>query len=398
MGIINNIKGLLNNGGRGYNSKFWGFGVGSTGVNYIELEQLALTYDSIPEVAIVIDRLASMCSNVKIGVEDRQGNKTFEHPALELLRSPNPLQDQQELLKEHIVFYSLFGNTYQYGNTVMSNPLPKAFWNLNPLYVEPKFTNKLYKQVDLKGIIKEYKVRNFFGGISDKYKTEEVLMKNEASPNHPILGTSKLHSLQKPISNIEGVYETRNIFIYKRGAIGLLTPEQDKEGMGNLPEKHEIKEIQKEYQETYGALNNGDAIAIGAVPMKWTPIVMPVKDLMLFEEVDEDFNRIIDAYNLNRNMFSQTKGSSFNNVKNGIIQGYQDAAFPLVDDWLNSLSEKWGLSANGEKLFSDWTNVPILQGDEVKKAQTEKIKAETYQLMLNNGISETEARQILNYS
>ncbi len=214
---------------------------------------------------------------------------------------------------------------------------------------------------------------------------------------HPILGTSKLHALQKPISNIKGVYETRNIFIYKRGAIGVLSPEQDKEGMGNLPEKKEIKEIQKEYQETYGALNNGHAIAIAPYPMKWNPIVMPVKELMLFEEVDENFNKIIDAYGLNRNIFSQTKGSTFNNVKNGMIQGYQDSVFPLVDDWLNSLSNDWGMTEKGEKVISDWSNVPILQEDEVKAAQKDKIKAETYQILLNNGMSEKEAKELLRY-
>ena len=398
MGLINNIKGIFNGRGHYRNNSYWGMGIGSTGVNWIELQELAETFESIPEVAIVINKLSTMASNVKIGVKDRQGNITFEHPALELLKSPNPLQDQQELIREHFVYYSLYGNSYQYNNTILSNPLPKTFWNLNPLNVEPKFTNKLYKQVDLKGIIKDYEVKNFFNqGTVEHFKTGQVIMKNEPSVTHPILGTSKLHSLQMPISNIKGVYETRNIFIWKRGAIGLLTPEQDKEGMGNLPSGEEIEKIQQSYQETYGPLNDGNAIALGSHPMKWTPIVMPIKDLMLFEEIDEDFNRIIDSYGLNRNIFSQTKGSSFNNVKNGIIQGYQDSVFPLVDDWLNSLSESWGLMANGEALIADWSGVPVLQEDETRNAQTEKIKAETYQTMLNNGISEQEARQILGY-
>ncbi len=400
MGIIRNIKGFFRGNYHYDGTGFWGFGVGNMGVNFIELQHLAQTFEEIPEVAIVINRLAQMAANAKIGVQDRAGNVIFEeHPALDLLNNPNPLQDQQELIREHFVFYSLYGNSYQYNNTVLNNPIPKAFWNLNPLKVEPIFTKKLYKQVDLKGIIQKYEVQDFFnGGTKTDFKTGQVIMKNEPSVTHPVLGTSRLHALQKPISNIKGVYETRNIFIYKRGAIGLLTPEQDKEGMGNLPEKEEIEAIQEDYQNTYGALNEGHAIAIGAHPMKWTPITMPIKQLMLLEEIDEDFNRIIDAFGLNRNIFSTTKGSTFENLKNGMVQGYQDTIFPLMADWLNSLSESWGLTANGEKLVADWSDVPILQADKQKNAQTEKTKAETYEIMLRNGIEENEARQILGYN
>ena len=81
-----------------------------------------------------------------------------------------------------------------------------------------------------------------------------------------------------------------------------------------------------------------------------------------------------------------------------MVQGYQDTIFPLMADWLNSLSESWGLTANGEKLIADWSEVPILQADKQKNAQTEKTKAETYEIMLRNGIEENEARQILGYN
>ena len=223
-------------------------------------------------------------------------------------------------------------------------------------------------------------------------------MKNEPSVCHPVLGDSRLDPLQSAISNIAGAYETRNIFIYKRGTIGFISPEQDKEGMGNLPDPKEIEKIQEDYQKTYGPLNDGNAISIANIPMKWTPVVMPLKQLMLFEEIDENFNKIIDVYNLNRNMFSQTKGASFNNLKSGIIQGYQDAVFPLVDDWLNSLSDKWGLLSNGEKLIADWSNVPVLQEDQERNAKTEKTKAETFRLMRENGFDDDEIRRVLGYA
>ena len=245
MNLIRNIKGFFR--GNYDTHGFWGLGIGNTGVNFIELKHLAGTFENIPEVAIVINKLASMCSNVRIGVQKANGEIVFEgHEALDVLNNPNPLQDKQELIREHFVYYSLYGNSYQYSNRVLGNPIPKTFWNLNPLNVEPIFTNKLYKQVDTKGIIKNYKVKDFFDSGKEKpFKTEDVMMKNEPSVTHPILGTSKLHALQKPISNIKGVYETRNILFTKGVQSVFLVQSKTKKEWATFQRKKRLKKYKK---------------------------------------------------------------------------------------------------------------------------------------------------------
>ena len=94
MGFYNNFKRFFRHG---FMPRLGFHGIGDLSHNYIKLEELTQTYKTVPEVAIVINRLASMCSNVNILVQQRNNEITNEHPALMLLKKPNPLQDQQEL-------------------------------------------------------------------------------------------------------------------------------------------------------------------------------------------------------------------------------------------------------------------------------------------------------------
>jgi hypothetical protein len=377
---------------------FFGFGTGSTNVNKFTKAELTNTYECIPEVSIVINRLAMMCSLGIPKVVNQKDEEIENHPAINLLNNPNPLQDKNELIKEYVVFFSLFGQSFQYSNRAFEKELlPQLFWNINPNFVEVVETGKLYRQTELSDIIEKYEVN--YANTEDTYNTDEILFKNEPSITNVIEGGSKLSALNIAISNIKGSYDSRNIFIYKRGAIGLLTPDvgkADEAGFADPPDEPTIQKIQDQYQKTYGPLNNGHAISVTNTPMKWVPINMPVKDLMLFEEIDEDFNRIIDAYGLNRHIFSVTKGSTFDNVKNGLIQAFQDTVIPLMEDWANSLSNEWGLTEKKERLIFDYSHVPVLQSDKEKQSKIVKTQAEAYQILLNNGITDDDAKNIVN--
>ena len=85
---------------------------------------------------------------------------------------------------------------------------------------------------------------------------------------------------------------------------------------------------------------------------------------------------IIDAYGLNKYVFSSASDSTFNNVEMGMKMAYQDTIIPEVTQMYDSLSQQLGLTKEGLYLKPDFSHVAVLQNDENKKAQTMNTKAD----------------------
>jgi len=184
----------------------------------------------------------------------------------------------------------------------------------------------------------------------------------------------------------------------KKGALGMLS-NSSKDDVGGMPlDKKERERLEKAYQRQYGIDDDQMQVLMTNASLNWQAMSYPTKDLMLFEEVDADFRNIIDAYGLNDNIFSKEKGSTFENLAEGLKQAYQSTIIPESEELSLNRTRLFGLQERGEFVKLDYDHIPVLQAN--KKEESERIErlARAAQIMSETGlISGEEIREIMGY-
>ncbi len=321
-------------------------------------------YNNCPQLKTVIDRRASMYSNMKIK-HIKNGEEVENSPYVSLLNKPNPLQSRNELLMQNKIGYLIWGNSFM--NKLDAGDMARVLWSLPPSQIEINTTGKLYKQVAKEDIIKNYTLIN---SSADKlvFEPKEIWHSAMINPENPILGISPFVALQKPISNIIEGYQTRNVLLHNKGALGIFS-NKSKDSDGAMPLKTKERErLEKELQRSYGTHSGQSKYIFSEAGLEWQSISYPTKELLLFEEETADFNVIIDHFGLNANLFSREKASTFNNLYEGIKLAYQDTIIPDAKDDLHEISEWLGMDTNIECLEPSYSHIPILSEDGTEKA------------------------------
>ena len=347
-------------------------------------------YLTIPELRAVINKRAIMMSNGKPVLCDKEGNIIESHWVLDLIDNPNPMQSWSDVMYSLAVNDGLFNNSFAYC-PVRSFDIRNLMLPLPSNKIKIVGTGKFLNQLDKEGLIKNYQF------YYDNNKHENIELKDMIYMNTPdginlINPENRINTLKYPLSNIMATYNKRNVILENMGAIGILSSKKSDMG-GALPITPEEKdEIRKDW-----VSRNKDKLVITESDVTWTPMSYPTKDLLLFEELNEDKMAIIDAYGLNKYVFSSASDSTFNNVEMGMKMAYQDTIIPEVTQMYDSLSQQLGLTKEGLYLKPDFSHVAVLQNDENKKAQTLNTKADAINKVIQSGVnlSEEEKRAIL---
>lgn len=366
--------------------------VGHKGPVWEQTARPLLLYNSTPQFQIVVNRKAAMFSNMQIFVVDRKTRKRVTggeaDKFLAFLNKPNPTQSFNQWLKEHKQHESVFGSTYMYKNVVtkLSGVLPVALWNISPEYMRPVLTGKMYDQAKIEDIIQYYEYTDA-NTVQKRYEPAEIMYTRLTDLLNPVVGLSPVVGLNKPISNIKHAYDYRNVIMSEKGALGILS-NKSKDGTGVVPlPKEEKQKLEEAYQRDFGIEEGQRRIHITNGSMSWEPMSYPTKDLLLFEEIDQDFETIINMLGLNINMF---KNSTFDNVKNGEILAYQDTIQPEADQFCQALAYFGGLSPHLD-LEASYEHVPILKEARLKHMQAMGTMATAFKAAVDAGFMSKEA-------
>jgi phage portal protein BeeE len=357
-------------------------------------------FNTTAELQAVITRKGAMYSNGVIKHYKTVGAKVVEvenSPIVKLLENPNPLQSRNEWMMEELLHTSLFGNSFVYGIRPFSTAEPKVMYNLPADRMKVIPTGKIYNQYKLEDIIKEYILRNY-DGTEQPYEVKDVIHSRVTDPANPILGQSPLHALQMAISNIRGAYGYRNVLITQRGAVGMLSNEaRDGDSGGGIPlNDKERKRIEEQYLKDYGTSDRQSKVMLTSSSLKWTPFTYPTKDLMLFEEINADFQKIIDVYGMKKELFSEDKSATFSNLLEAKKMTYQDTIIPYAEDFAYKLTQYLGLDLKGEWISIDYSHIEALQDNENLKAEMLAKKADAYnKLKQAGGFDDKELRLLL---
>lgn len=349
--------------------------IGQKGPVWIETDKPYEIYNTVPQVRTFIDRPSRMFSNMYIRLHDKTGKDISDKDPelMRLLEKPNPLNSQNSFLFTFKRQHWVYGNQYIYKNHPSRlTRYPIALHNISPRYLNPYLSGDVWDQNTIEKIILYYEETRTKG--IRKYKTTEILQTIIQDLDNPVLGVSPLEALKFPISNTVAAYKFRNVIMSNKGAIGALVNNSG-DSMGGKPlTPKERKRINDEHLNKYGIEDEQMKIILSEANLDWKPFGYPTKQMMLFEEVHENFMTMCDMYGLPINLFA-SKNSTYENVKQSMIQAYQDTIQPEADSFMQDLTRFLKIEeyhGAGAKLCASYDHLPILKTDKAQGAQAFK--------------------------
>lgn len=349
-------------------------------------------YENCPPINAIINRKAQAYINGKTWVLNTQGKVSTTEPAKKiraLLAKPNPIQSWEQFEAQGYIYEQLFGwylllpiKPVGFKDNIDATSL----WNIPPSMIDIDETNKLFYQTDINGIIKKIVLN--YKGTRTEIKVDDVYIMKDFMPsfNSLVFPQSRIRALELPINNIIGCYESRNVLINYRGALGILSQDA---GTGQFqaiamtgPEK---EQLQADFRR-YGLSHQQWQFIITNASLKWQQMGVATKDLMLFEEIEDDIARICDSYNYPYQLTSSAKGTTFSNVKEAKQLLYQDATIPeagiLYGQWNNFFdTQKYNIT-----LDKDYSHIPVLQEDALQAAQARKARNDALLIEYQNDL------------
>lgn len=348
-------------------------------------------YCEIPELRAVINRKAQMISHAKPCLINEDGEIIESHWVYDLIANPNPTQSWNDVIFSLAVNDNLFSSAFAYAPK-RSFGIVNLFVPLPSNQVQINLSGANFKQMDSKGLIDNI---TFLYSKDNKTNIEvdELVIIQTADGINLINPVSRIESLKYPLSNIRAQYSKRNVLLENLGAVGILSAEKSDIG-GALPlDAEEKQQIQKDWYN-----RSKDEIIITEQNVRWNPMSYPTKDLMLFEELTADKLALVDAFGLNQYIFSQEKGATFSNVKDGIKMAYNDTIIPEAKKIYNNITEQIGLEKEGLRLVPKFNHLPVLQKDKLESSQALNSRADALNKIIQAGVvlTDEEKRALLN--
>lgn len=384
---------------RGAPNELWEFSIDGNGYNYFKYAGIGsaqLAYNTVPQLQAIINKKASAISNGKTWLldgKDKVSNGQAARKMRALMERPNPLQtwrqfDAQAYIYEQVFGYSVMLAVKPFG--FEENIDASKLWNIPPNMVSVKESGRLWYQTDQAGIIDTIEV--LYRGERTALSLKDVLITKDFVPSMSsmIFPSSRIEALEYPINNILGAYQSRNTLIHYRGALGIFSQDggTGAGGLGALPMTATDKKDLQDDLRRYGLKRNQIQFIITKAALKWQQVGVPVKDLMLFEEIESDTQTICDGYNFPWRLMADSKSNSLGGSDADTFTRnlYENAIIPEAQNRNEQLNRFFKLSDYGIRLDKDFSHVSVLQGDKVKEAQARKILNEGLLIEFQNNI------------
>lgn len=349
--------------------------------NSFEKVDPLLSYLQIPEVNAVVNMKANSFSNVLF-----EGTSSADKQLITLLNQPNWYQSGKEFLFQTKVFQEIFGNEFIYVLRPFAMQDVKALYSLPKNLFKVEYTSKLpYFLTD------KPQVKYSYMGPMGEWKeldSENVIHLAGARINYTsftdsknLMATSPMDSLAVNINNIRMAYETRGVFLRNRGAVGILSNE-GKDGIGNpFPfNQEEIDRLQELYR-NYGSLDGQYQIIISNQSVKWQQMAIAPDKLGLFQEVDADFDRILDAFGVPGDLFVRKQGSTYENQKQAELGLYVRTIIPEMNEWIAGINGYFGTT-----ITASYAHLPVFSDEQLKKTKALSEIVNVYSQLLAQGI------------
>ena len=349
-------------------------------------EKLALTiwedknldwFSRVPEVNAILNYRANAKKNVKLRVVSKitgeDANSAQAGRIRKLLEYPNYFQAQKEFIRQSSLFHDIHGNEYIFAFKGMNiaPTMTKALFTLPPQFMSVSLESDDYWFRSIEpNIIYKYKVDN----KKVILPTENIIHLNDnrvdVSKDNILTGQSKLKANRAPINNILAAYEARNVFLTKRGALGILS-NASKDGMGGtVPlDPKEKEKLQAEFR-NYGVQHDQYHTIITNMSLDWQQMGVDIDKLRVFDEVREDFFKLCDAFGVPKDMFAHERNSTFTNQEKAEKRFYENTIIPEMNEWIGALNAFFESETKSWEIVGDFSHLPFFQVNELDRAKT----------------------------
>lgn len=371
-------------GGGLFGNSWWG--LGSQKEKWIDTNDLWDVYAHHPVLNNTINLRADLLSQGRIRLRKKKSKEeVFEHEVLTLLAQPNPLQSGKEFITMYSVYKDIWANALILENKGLpSAAIPNQLWNLPGACLKVKETGKLFKQLKIGDIILEYTI--MYNGSMIAFKPEEIIFKNDNIGASYTISESKICAQVKPLSNIEACLRTANILIGDHGAYGIISGSIKDSLGGAIPFAGKEKEsVEQALKDNYGNKPGQKQMIVSGANITYTPIGSVLNDMNLPPQVEQDAGLIYDAYGVDRNIFSGSKDSTYENKNQGRKATIQNTIQQEGDDLMETLNTRWLLSSQDLELFMTFDHLPIMQEDATKKADAFQKNAQAISILIQCG-------------
>jgi hypothetical protein len=359
--------------------------------NYKEALFPLRSYELNPIVQAVINIKADAFANLRFKIKDLRTGEEFDFEDIEklkfndsakelveLLSKPNPLQSTFEWLQQFKVNFEVFGNGYSYASIPVGFENRFTFKeiqvmnNLAPYCVRPVLTGKWLDATEKSEIISKYVFENIDGRMRD-FNPNVIFHRNSINIKQDqnfTEGMSELIALYKPISNIDLAYESRNVLIKQRGALGMITPDS-RDANGTVPLTPKAKEEVQEELEKYGTLEGQWQTIFTNQPLRYQKMAMSMSDLKLFEEIESDAIAVSNAKGVPVDLVRyHLNAGTFNNMDTSWKMLYDATIIPETKDFMIGLNLFLKTKEHGLELIGSYDHVKVLQSNQKDEATT----------------------------
>lgn len=317
----------------------------------------------------VVERKTKAYLNGKTWVLDKNGKETQTEHAKRirlLLTRPNPIQTWAQFEAQGKIYKELFGYNiiYTIKPIGFNNSYAKSIWNLPPQFVdiiEEKNINILTVK-DKKDLIQSVQLCTP-DGLRTTLPKELITIHSLFTPviESYLLPSNPIEPLTQQINNIIGAYESRNVLINYRGALGIISEDAGGGQYSSTPfEETDKEQLQKDFM-SYGLRNRQWKFIMTSASIKWQQIGIPTKDLMLFEEIQDDIARICDSKDFPFELMAKQEGSTFANRAGANKSLYQDTIIPEAIYDYQQWTEFFSAEDYGLHFEKDFSHVAVLQ-------------------------------------
>ena len=115
-------------------------------------------------------------------------------------------------------------------------------------------------------------------------------------------------------------------------------------------------------------------------------MTFPTRELMLFEEIEDDVRQIADNYDYPMYLLGFKAGSTFSNVGEAKKALYQDTIIPEAEGWAEAFTTYFELKNLGFKLSVFFDHLDVFQQSEKERAEAFKIKNEGFKIAYELGV------------
>ncbi len=281
-------------------------------------------YQANPQLFSVISRIAQRCSEAKFKMFS-DNEEVEEHPLLDLLNRPNPLQGQPQFLECLVGYYKINGEVFVHTPTAVTRQTAAV-----QMWIIPSVLLKEIKY-DALGMPTSYHFQD--GGKVKTISAEEIIHWKSFNPSDKRRGMSPIQAARGVLTQSNAGYAANAKLLQNGGAKGVLTLD---DAMGRLtPEQAEA--LQDRFEKKYTGATNWGKVIISGQKMSWQEIGLSAVDLNILESQKMSLRDICNVYQCPVQLFNQTEGSTFNNMQEAKRDFIDSAIIPTLNSFINLL-------------------------------------------------------------